>query len=145
MARTRISSSQDFSDLHSVTHSSDYWALLYILCWPGIAVDESDNVSPTPLHWAAQQGDEVSVEVLLKFGANPNLVDHNGLTTLHWAAFGGNRGCISQLLEVADVRAMNRDHRKAQEMADRCNKRWSWDATLAEVGFKADGTGVQAA
>ena len=86
------------------------------------------------------------MEVLLNFGANPNLVDHNGLTALHWAACGGNRGCISQLLEAAtDVRAMNRDHRKAQEMAERCNKIWLWDAALADVGFKADGTGVQAA
>jgi ankyrin repeat protein len=143
-ANPRLVDSRDFSCLHSVTHSSDSWALLYILCQPDIAVDERDNIGLTPLHWAAQQGHQVSVEVLLKFGANPNVVDLNGLTALHWAASRGNRGCISQLLEAgADVRAMNRDHRKAQEMADRYNKRGAWDAAVEEVGFKADGTRVR--
>src|ERR1700679_2674213 len=37
-ANPRLVDSQDFSCLHSVTHSSDYWALLYILCQPDIAV-----------------------------------------------------------------------------------------------------------
>jgi palmitoyltransferase ZDHHC13/17 len=139
-ANPRLVDSQDFSCLHSVTHSSDYWALLYILCQPDITVDESDNMGLTPLHWAAQQGDEVSVEVLLNFGANPNVVDRNGLTALHWAASGGNRSCISQLLEAgADVRATNRDHQKAQEMADRYNNIRAWYAAVMEVGFKADG------
>jgi palmitoyltransferase ZDHHC13/17 len=136
--------SQDFSCLHSVTHSSNYSALLYVLCQPEIAVDESDNMGLTPLHWAAQQGDEVSVEVLLEFGANPNVVDCNGFTTLHWAASGGNKSCISQLLEAgADLRAMNRDHRKAQEMADRYGNRGAWNAAVEELGFKADGTRVR--
>jgi ankyrin repeat protein len=111
MARTHVLSIPKTSAASiSVKHSSDYSALLYILCQPDIAVDEKDNMGLTPLHWAAQQGDEVSVEVLLKFGANPNVVDPNALTALHWAASGGNRSCISQLLEAgADVRAMNRD------------------------------------
>jgi ankyrin repeat protein len=92
-ANPRLVDPQDFSCLHSVTHSSDHWALLYILCQPDIAVDERDNMGLTPLHWAALQGDEVAVEVLLKFDANPNLVDRNGLTALHWAASRGNRSC----------------------------------------------------
>jgi palmitoyltransferase ZDHHC13/17 len=143
-ANPRLVDSQDFSCAHSVTHSSDYWALLYILCQPDIAVDERDNMGLTPLHWAAQQGDAVSIKVLLKFGANPNLVDRNGLTALHWAASGGNKSCISQLLEAgADVRAMNRDHRKAQEMADRYNNRVEWNAAVKEAGLKADGTRVR--
>jgi hypothetical protein len=107
-------------------------------------VDESDNMGLTPLHWAAQQGDRASVEVLLKFGANPNLVDHNGLTALHWAASGGNKSCICQVLEAgADVRTMNRDHQKAQEMADRYGNRGAWNAAVGELGFKADGTWVR--
>ena len=143
-ANPRLVDPQDFSCLHSVTHSSDHWALLYMLCQPDIVVDERDNMGLTPLHWAALQGNNVSVEVLLKFGANPNLVDHNGLTALHWAACGGNRSCISQLLEAGvDIRAMNRDHRKAQEMADRYNNSKAWDAVVQELGFKANGTRVR--
>jgi len=143
-ANPRLVDPQDFSCLHSVTHSSDHWALLYILCQPDIAVDERDSMGLTPLHWAALQGNAVAVEVLLKFGANPNLVDRNGLTALHWAASGGNWSCILQLLEAgADVRAMNRDHRKAQDMADRYNNRRSWDGAVEERGLKADGTRVR--
>ena len=143
-ADPRLVDPQDFSCLHSVTHSSDHWALLYILCQPDIVVDERDNMGLTPLHWAAQQGDKVSVEVLLKFGANTNLADRDGLTALHWAASGGNRSCISQLLEArADVRAMNRDHRTAQEMSIRYNNIGAWYAAVKEVGVKADGTRVR--
>ena len=143
-ANPRLVDSQDFSCIHSVTQSSDYSALLYILCQPDIVVDERDNMGLTPLHWAAQQGDKVSVEVLLKFGATPSVVDRNGLTALHWAASGGNRNCISQLLEAGvDVRAMNRDYRKAQEMADRYNNKAVWDAVVEELGFKVDGTRVR--
>ena len=143
-ANPRLVDSQDFSCIHSVTHSSDYSALLYILCQPDIAVDEKDNMGLTPLHWAAQQGDKLSVEVLLKFGANPSVVDRNGVTALHWAASGGNRNCISQLLEAGvDVRAMNKGYRKAQEMADRYNNKAAWNAAVEELGFKADGTRVR--
>jgi len=99
----------------------------------------------TPLHRAALQGDKISAEVLLKFrGADPNLVDRNGLTALHWAASGGNRSCISQLLEAgADARAMNRDHRKAHEMAVRYNSIVEWYAAAKKEGVKADGTRVR--
>ena len=143
-ANPRLVDSRDFSCIHSVTHSSDYSALLYILCQPDIAVDERDNMGLTPLHWAAQQGDVSSVEVLLKFGANPNVVDRNGLTALHWAASSGNVNCISQLLEAgADVRAMNKDYLKAEEMADRYNNKESWNSAVMVLGFKTDGTRVR--
>jgi len=143
-ADPRLVDTQDFSCLHSVTHSSDYWALLYILCQPNIAVDERDNMGLTSLHWAARQGNEVSMQVLLKFGANPNAVDRNGLTALHWAASGGNRSCISRVLEAgADIRARNNDQHTAQEMADRNNNRGAWDEAVEELGFKADGTRVR--
>ena len=143
-ANPRLVDNQDFSCLHSVTHSSDHWALLYILCQPDIAVDERDHMGLTPLHWAAQQGDKCSTAVLLKFGADPNAADHNGLTALHRAASGGNKSCISQLLEAgADIRAKDRDHRTAQEIADRYFNRWEWDMVVKELGFKEDGTRVR--
>jgi ankyrin repeat protein len=83
--------------LHSVTHSSDYWALLYIFCQPDIVVDERVSRPYIGQHNNdATNADNVSMQALLEFGANPNVVDrnHDGLTALHWAASGDNRGCM---------------------------------------------------
>ncbi|KAF8498213.1 ankyrin repeat-containing domain protein [Russula emetica] len=117
--------SQDFSCLHSVTHSSDYWALLYILCQPDIAVDERDNMGHTALHWAVYQRDEVSTQILLKMDANPKAVDRDGLTTLHWAAFNGNKGTKIGLT--------------AQEIAAEYDNKDVWNSVVEELGLKPDG------
>jgi palmitoyltransferase ZDHHC13/17 len=90
-ANLRLIDPQDFSCLHSVTRSSNFWAVLYIICQPHIVIDERDRMGLTPLHWAARQGDEISTQILLKFGADLNAVDQDGLTALHWAALAGMR------------------------------------------------------
>ncbi|KAI0274138.1 ankyrin repeat-containing domain protein, partial [Russula aff. rugulosa BPL654] len=94
-------------------------------------IDVKDHSGLTPLHWAARQGDEVSMQILLKYGANPKAVDHDGLTALHWAArgaaSGGNRSCISLLLEAgADIRANDKGEHTVQEMADEA----AWDTVV---------------
>jgi hypothetical protein len=130
-----------FSCLHSVTHSSDFRAVLYIIiCQPDIDIDVKDHSGLTPLHWAARQGDEVSMQILLKYGANPKAVDHDGLTALHWAArgavSGGNRRCISLLLEAgADIWAKDKGEHTVQEMTDEA----AWDMVVGELGLKSDG------
>ncbi|KAF8460708.1 hypothetical protein DFH94DRAFT_123302 [Russula ochroleuca] len=75
--------------------------LVYILCQPDIAVDERDHMGHTALHWAVYQRDEVSTQILLKMGADPDAADRDGLTTLHWAAVTGFKRCIIRLLEAA--------------------------------------------
>ena len=143
-ANPRLVDSQDVSCLHSVTHSSNYWAVLYILCQPNVAIDVRDRMGLTPLHWAAQHGDKDLTRIFLKFGADPNAVDRDCLTALHWAASGGNKNCISQLLEAgADIRAQSRGRRTAEEMGDMYHNRGTWNAAVEELGFKADGTRVR--
>ncbi|KAH0833938.1 DHHC palmitoyltransferase-domain-containing protein [Lanmaoa asiatica] len=58
--------------------------LLYLLHQP-VNVDSRDLQGHTSLMWAAYQGDALSVDLLLKHGANPNLKDDVGLSPLHWA------------------------------------------------------------
>jgi palmitoyltransferase len=143
-ADPRLVHPQDISCLHSVTRSSDFSAVLYILCQPDIVIDERDHMGLTPLHTAAQQGDEALTQVLLKFGADPNAVDHGDFTALHWAASGGHGSCISLLLEAgADIRAKNKDQHTAQELADMYRNRAEWDMVVNELGFKSDGMRIR--
>lgn len=143
-ADPRLLDVQGFSCLHSVTHSSNYRALLYVLCRPEVAIDEPDSRGRTSLHWTVYQRNEVSTGILLKLGADPNVADRDGFTPLHLAAFAGNKKCITLLLEAgADIRAKNRDHRTAEEMASELNNRLTWNEAVEELGFKADGTRVR--
>jgi ankyrin repeat protein len=135
---------QGFNCLHSIAHSSNYWALVYILCQPDIAVDERDRMDHTPLHWAVYQRDEVSTQILLKMGADPDAVGRDGLTSLHWAAFTGNKRCITQLLEAgADIRAKSGDGRTAYEIAAEFGNKDIWNLVVEELGFKPDGARVR--
>ena len=68
-----------------------------------------------PLAWAASNGDEEVVGLLLQRNdVNPNLPSKGGKTPLHWAASAGHEGVIKLLLERQDVdpnRADGRDRR----------------------------------
>jgi ankyrin repeat protein len=140
-ANPRLFDAQGFNCLHAAIHSSNYWALLYILCQPDIAVDERDRAGRTVLHWAVYQRNEVSTQILLKMGADPNAMDCDGLTALHWAALAGNKSCITQLLEAgADIRAKTKDHRTAQDIAAEYHNEDIWKFVVEKLGFKHDGT-----
>jgi len=54
----------------------------------------------TPLSWAAENGHERVVEVLLERNdANPELADKNGRAPLSWASQNGHEGVVNLLLE----------------------------------------------
>ena len=68
--------------------------------------------------WAAYQGDALSVDILLKHGADVNAKDLAGLTPLHWAVVRGNKLCIRYLLERgADISAKDENGKSAKDMA----------------------------
>jgi ankyrin repeat protein len=138
---------QGFSCLHSVAQSPNYWALLYVLCRPQMEINERDNMGHTALHWAVYRRDAASTEILLKLGANPNVVGSDAsdrLTPLHFAAYTGNKTCITKLLEAgADIRAKNGSRRTAQEVASEFGNSETWNAAVGELGFKADGSRVR--
>ncbi|KAL7908150.1 hypothetical protein GGI35DRAFT_486294 [Trichoderma velutinum] len=59
--------------------------------------DPEDGYNRTPLSWAAENGHEAVVRLLLSKGANPKATDHLGLTPLSWATQGGHEGIVRLL------------------------------------------------
>jgi hypothetical protein len=55
-----------------------------ILLVHGAAVDATNDLGESPLMWAARSGNPESIEVLLKAGANPALVDQSGHDALFY-------------------------------------------------------------
>ncbi|KAI0297046.1 DHHC palmitoyltransferase-domain-containing protein [Multifurca ochricompacta] len=91
--------------------------------------------------WAAYQGDALSVELLLKHGANPNTRDDAGLAPLHWAVVRGNKVCIRRLFEKgAEIHAKDNEGRTARDMAVELKSLGAWKRALEEGGFSEDGT-----
>ena len=56
----------------------------------------------TPLHWAVQRGYNDCVEILLRYGADPNLENKFGKTPMEIAS-GINRSDICELLQVEEI------------------------------------------
>lgn len=81
--------SQGFNVLHLATHSSNIMLILYLLHQPLIIPDLEDPQGHTPIMWAAFQGDALSVDVLLRWGADVKRRDTAGLSALHWAIVRG--------------------------------------------------------
>ncbi|KNC87800.1 hypothetical protein SARC_00057 [Sphaeroforma arctica JP610] len=65
-------------------------------------IDSADPVDHgrSGLHKASKNGNLATVELLLKRGADPVLLDAHGRTSLHYAAIGGNVDVIEKLLEL---------------------------------------------
>ena len=72
----------------------------------GADVQLGDNAGWPPIIWAAREGHNEVVKLLLEHGANPNVVEtgNSNMTPLHWAATSDNVDCVRMLLENgADV------------------------------------------
>jgi palmitoyltransferase ZDHHC13/17 len=91
---------QGFNTLHLATISSEIMLIVYLLHQPLITPDASDPQGHTPIMWAAFQGDALSVDVLLRFGADVKRADQAGLTALHWAVVRG----VHSLIPVMTIR-----------------------------------------
>lgn len=106
-------------------------------------MDSTDTEGHTALHWACYQGDAISVDLLLRAGADARRADNAGLTPLHWAAVKGNSGCIKRLLEAgADISTRDKVGKTAKEMALELKSIAAYQRALVEAGFDPDGRRV---
>ncbi|KIO00062.1 hypothetical protein M404DRAFT_1004177 [Pisolithus tinctorius Marx 270] len=90
--------------------------------------------------WAAYQGDALSVDLLLKHGANPDLKDDVGLSPLHWAVVRGNRAILRRLVEIgADIHAKDAEGRTPRDMAVELKSFGAWKRSMEEGGMNEFG------
>lgn len=92
------------------------------------------------MHWACYQGDSISVDLLLRAGADPRRADEAGLTPLHWAAVKGNAPCIKRLIEAGvDISAREKLGKTAKDMAVELKSGAAYKRGLLEAGFDEEG------
>jgi len=78
----------------------------------------------------------LSVDLLLKHGANPNLKDDVGLSPLHWAVVRGNRVILRRLIEMgADMQAKDLEGRTPRDMAVELKSLGAWKRAMEEAGL----------
>lgn len=133
--------SQSFNSLHLAVHSSSALLIAYMLfTLQPVAVDSADTEGHTGLSWACYQGDAISVDLLLRAGADPRRADEAGLTPLHWAAVKGNSPCIKRLMEAgADISKKEKLGKTARDMAAELKSLAAYKRGLQEAGFDEDG------
>jgi ankyrin repeat protein len=106
MSRTR--------ELHDAVRNGDLARLTAIL---GEDVGLANSISPTdargthPLHVAAEFGQAEAAQLLLRYGADPSLLDaENDAIPLGWAAFFGRPAVVAVLLEAGSDPSQRNKH-----------------------------------
>lgn len=101
------------------------------------AIDVVDNTGRTALSWAAQRGDEIAVQELLKRNADPNRLDHALKTPLHWSIAAESPACMVLLLQNdANIDAKDGYGRTAMSRVSSGRSEPSFLEAL--LGFRAD-------
>lgn len=64
----------------------------------GKLINGVDNNKMTPLHWAAELGNQAIAKLLIDNKADVNIKDKMGFTPLHWAAYFDKKDVAEELL-----------------------------------------------
>uniref|UniRef100_A0A673CW32 Palmitoyltransferase n=1 Tax=Sphaeramia orbicularis TaxID=375764 RepID=A0A673CW32_9TELE len=74
----------------------------------GAIVDQlGGDLNSTPLHWATRQGHLSMVVQLMKYGADPSLIDGEGCSCVHLAAQFGHTSIVAYLIAKGQVGTTN--------------------------------------
>ena len=139
-----ITDDQGFNLLHLSVNSSNIMLILYVLynvVDNGIInIDCPDPNGRTPLLWAAYQGDSLTVNALLKFGANHKISDSAGFTPLHWAVVKGQPHVLKYLIkDGADYFLKTNDGKDCFTISQEMNTSYSLKEALNHCGFNTEG------
>lgn len=132
--------SQSYNALHLAVHTSNPIMVIYLLITctseksPKLMyVDEPDGSHRTPLHWAAYQGDSITIGVLLKYGADVTKVDDTLFIPIHWAFMAGNRAALKELLRAgSDIQFKNSHGKNTFDIAADMNCLDLWHRVLLQ-------------
>jgi palmitoyltransferase len=140
-----ILDAQGFNALHLAVHSSNPFLVLYFVVAPepALSLDMVDTLGHTALMWAAYQGDNVTVDILLQQGANVHLQDQSGFTCVHWAVSKGNTDCAIKLIRAGvDLSVREGKGRTARELALELGMGRVWEQAIKQVGYMGKGDGL---
>ncbi len=108
-------------------------------------INHQDSHGMTALHWAAAQGHNDIVKLLLDFGANINLQNAEGNTPLHLAARNGNVSTVRLLLaRGANATIVNRQGQTPLALAQQYHQRTVVGLLAGEAGRAVFGRVSQA-
>lgn len=133
-----LKDSQSYNALHLAVHSSNITLVVYMLLScvapKKMYIDEPDAINCTPLHWAAYQGDILTVKALLAYGADVNKVDNTLMTPLHWAFIRGYKSVLAALLDAgSDIFGKNDKGKDSFEVCRDMNCEDAWLQVLGEA------------
>ncbi|KAG0642718.1 ankyrin repeat-containing domain protein [Tuber brumale] len=93
-----------FSGLHCASFFGIVEIVASLVEVEGCDINQKDCVGNTPLLWAARNGHEGAVRILLERGdVNPDKPGSSGRTPLWWAAWDGHEGVVKMLLGRDDL------------------------------------------
>ncbi len=100
-----------------------------------LTINHQDGHGMTALHWAAAQGHDDIIKLLLEFGANINLQNAQGDTPLHLAARNGNLSTVRLLLaRGANVTMVNRQGQTPLVLAQQYHRSAIVDLLARQAG-----------
>ncbi len=110
------------TSLHLTAHNSgtiDTYQSIETLLKNGAKVNiRGYHYKTTALYLACKYSSKESIEILLRYGADPKIEDYCGMTPLHAASMRGNVGIVNLLLQnKAEINIQNNDGLTALHLA----------------------------